>query len=164
MAKLEALVQDKNSVLSRVSDCAAAPEFLPEHRRRGQYEAGARNWGHSCAVAQPAAEEHRCHAYRCAGRCLQVGLRLNSKRRSVLSHSHDFFRDSRLAFFQLNFQFYTTQQLQWEVVRHYSKQVTHPHLHKVKESAHYTLARSHQWRHSLTLQTLLLLWVNVLGY
>ncbi|CAG08424.1 unnamed protein product, partial [Tetraodon nigroviridis] len=28
----------------------------------------------------------------------------------------------KLAFFQLNFQFCTTQQLQWEVVRHYSKQ------------------------------------------
>lgn len=29
----------------------------------------------------------------------------------------------RLAFFELTFQFRTTQQLQWEVVRHYSKQV-----------------------------------------
>ncbi|TNM89668.1 hypothetical protein fugu_003902 [Takifugu bimaculatus] len=28
----------------------------------------------------------------------------------------------KLAFFELNFQFYTTQQLQWEVIRHYSKQ------------------------------------------
>lgn len=32
--------------------------------------------------------------------------------------------DSRLAFFELTFQFRTTQQLQWEVIRHYSKQVT----------------------------------------
>lgn len=31
----------------------------------------------------------------------------------------------RLAFFELTFQFCTTQQLQWEVIRHYSKQVTH---------------------------------------
>ncbi|KAM4616365.1 intermembrane lipid transfer protein VPS13A [Polymixia lowei] len=28
----------------------------------------------------------------------------------------------KLAFFELTFQFYTTQQLQWEVIRHYSKQ------------------------------------------
>lgn len=31
----------------------------------------------------------------------------------------------RLAFFELTYQFYTTQQLQWEVLRHYSKQVIH---------------------------------------
>ena len=31
----------------------------------------------------------------------------------------------RLAFFELTFQFCTTQQLQWEVIRHYSKQVRH---------------------------------------
>ena len=30
----------------------------------------------------------------------------------------------RLAFFELTFRFCTTQQLQWEVIRHYSKQVT----------------------------------------
>ncbi|XP_038659808.1 LOW QUALITY PROTEIN: vacuolar protein sorting-associated protein 13A [Scyliorhinus canicula] len=28
----------------------------------------------------------------------------------------------KLAFFEINYQFYTTQQLQWEVIRHYSKQ------------------------------------------
>lgn len=35
--------------------------------------------------------------------------------------------DFRLAFFELTFRFCTTQQLQWEVIRHYSKQVTHIH-------------------------------------
>lgn len=38
--------------------------------------------------------------------------------------------DFRLAFFELTFQFCTTQQLQWEVIRHYSKQVTHMHNDK----------------------------------
>lgn len=36
-----------------------------------------------------------------------------------------FFSFSRLAFFELTFQFCTTQQLQSEVIRHYSKQVRH---------------------------------------
>lgn len=39
----------------------------------------------------------------------------------------DFLIYFRLAFFELNFQFCTTQQLQSEVIRHYSKQVTHFH-------------------------------------
>uniref|UniRef100_A0A8C2WAP9 Vacuolar protein sorting 13 homolog A n=1 Tax=Cyclopterus lumpus TaxID=8103 RepID=A0A8C2WAP9_CYCLU len=38
----------------------------------------------------------------------------------------------KLAFFELTFQFCTTQQLQWEVIRHYSKQVTHMHMHNDK--------------------------------
>lgn len=38
----------------------------------------------------------------------------------------------RLAFFELTFQFCTTQQLQWEVIRHYSKQVTYTHNDEAK--------------------------------
>lgn len=38
----------------------------------------------------------------------------------------------RLAFFELTFQFCTTQQLQWEVIRHYSKQVTYTHNEEAK--------------------------------
>lgn len=54
-----------------------------------------------------------------------------SRNAPVYSLSPHSFLHSRLAFFELNFQFYTTQQLQWEVIRHYSKQVTHPQSHKV---------------------------------
>ncbi|TKS78631.1 Vacuolar protein sorting-associated protein 13A [Collichthys lucidus] len=38
----------------------------------------------------------------------------------------------KLAFFELTFQFCTTQQLQWEVIRHYSKQVTYTHNEEAK--------------------------------
>lgn len=43
----------------------------------------------------------------------------------VICHLTDSVIDFRLAFFELTFQFCTTQQLQWEVIRHYSKQVKH---------------------------------------
>lgn len=55
-----------------VSLWAAAPEFLSEHRRRRRPEGAAGEGAHPRPVAQPAAEEHRSHTHRRAGRRLQV--------------------------------------------------------------------------------------------